>query len=177
MLMPVITVDMLGIDADGQGTLLSIGGIGALMITLWFGSRNSNRGKSLVIIGGAISYGISLVAFALTAKFTGNYRLALILMFMMGVTNSAYMIAVTSSLQVMVPDNMRGRVMGLFGMTWSFMPLGGMQAGAIANVIGTAFALAIGGCMVIGFALGPALFNRHVRRPGSLIEQKSQSTT
>ena len=175
MLMPIIAVDVLGIDADGQGVLLSVGGAGALMTTLWLGSRSSTSGKGMMVIGGAITYGLALAAFALTSEFVGSYGLALVLMFTMGVTNSAYMISVMSSLQIMVPDNMRGRVMGLFGMTWSFMPLGGMQAGAIATFIGTPFALAIGGFLVSAFALGPALINRQVRSLGTLLQRGEQS--
>ncbi|MCH7802161.1 MAG: MFS transporter, partial [Chloroflexi bacterium] len=45
MLMPIIAVDVLGIDADGQGVLLSVGGAGALITTLWLGSRSSTNGK------------------------------------------------------------------------------------------------------------------------------------
>jgi MFS family permease len=94
----------------------------------------------------------------------------------MGVTNSAYMISVMSSLQIMIPDHMRGRVMGLFGMTWSFMPLGGMQAGTVANFIGEPFAIAIGGILVAVFALGPALINRQVRNLGTLLRQAERTS-
>ncbi len=74
-----------------------------------------------------------------------------------------YMVSVMSTLQMMTPDHMRGRVMGFYGMTWSIYPLGGMQAGAVANVIGAPFAVVIGGVAVAAFALGPALLNANIR--------------
>jgi hypothetical protein len=66
---------------------------------------------------------------------------------------------------------MRGRVMGFFGMTWSVMPLGGLQAGALASVITAPLAVAVGGLAVAAFAIGPALANRKVRNVGALLSQ------
>ncbi|MDP7413057.1 MAG: MFS transporter [SAR202 cluster bacterium] len=177
MLMPVIAVDVLGVDADGQGILMSTGGAGAIIVTLGLGSVNNFGRRGMLVIGGATVFGLALAAFALTTEFVGSYSLALVLMFTMGVFNSAYMISVMSSLQIMVPDNMRGRVMGIFGMTWSFMPLGGMQAGAVAHFIGAPYALAIGGFAVAAFALGPALIYKNLRSLGTVAQVPSSSST
>ena len=95
-------------------------------------------------------------------------------MFIMGTSSSTYMISIMSSLQLLVPDRMRGRVMGFYGMTWSIMPLGGMQAGALASFVGVPVAIAIGGGLVAAFALGPALINRQVRNIGSILMQSEQ---
>jgi MFS family permease len=176
MLLPIFTVDVLGVDADRQGLLMAVGGLGALKTTLWLGSRNSTGGKGMLLIGGAVTYGLALAAFALTSEYVGNYWLAFALIYVMGVTNSAYMISVMSSLQMLIPDHMRGRVMGLFGMTWSLMPLGGTQASAVANFIGAPFAIAIGGFLVSAFAIGPALINRQVRNLGTLLLRGEQAS-
>ena len=90
-------------------------------------------------------------------------------MVVMGISSSTYMISIMSSLQLLVPDNMRGRVMGFYGMTWSIMPLGGFQAGAIATFVGVPVAIAIGGGLVAAFALGPAFVNRQVRNIGEIL--------
>lgn len=176
MLLPIFTVDVLGVDADRQGLLMAVGGLGALKTTLWLGSRSSTGGKGMLLIGGAVTYGLALAAFALTSEYVGNYWLAFALIYVMGVTNSAYMISVMSSLQMLIPDHMRGRVMGLFGMTWSLMPLGGTQASAVANFIGAPFAIAIGGFLVSAFAIGPALINRQVRNLGTLLLRGEQAS-
>jgi hypothetical protein len=75
-----------------------------------------------------------------------------------------------STLQTLVPDELRGRVMGIYGMTWSLLPLGAMQAGAIAQFTNAPFAVALGGFAVILFALGMALGNRQVRSLGTQTE-------
>jgi MFS family permease len=167
--MPVFARDILKIGADGQGVLLSINGIGSLLMTLWIGLKGNFRHRGIVLIGGAIMSGLSVTGFALSSEYVGSYALAIMFMFLVGVFTSTYMISIMSSLQMMVPDYMRGRIMGFYGITWNIMPLGGMYAGVLAGLIGTPMAIAIGGLLVAIFALGPALFNIQVRNLGILL--------
>ena len=150
---------------------MSVGGAGALMATMWLSSRSSTRYKGFLIIGGAVLFGIFLIAFALTSQWIGSYFLALVLMFGVGLFNSAYNISVQSSLQMMVPDAIRGRVMGFYSMTYSISPLGALQAGVLANLIGTPIAIAIGGLAVVGFAVGPATVNSKLRNLGTTLRE------
>ena len=172
-LMPMFAQDSLGLGAGEYGTLLSAGGVGSLLVTLWLGSRRDTRYKGPLIIGGAALFGISLIVFGITSRYIGSFELALVILFLMGAVTSTYMISIQSSLQMMVPDRMRGRVMGFYGMTWSIMPLGGLQAGALANIafVGAPFAVVIGGLAVAAFAIGPALLNGKVRNLGRELEQ------
>jgi MFS family permease len=170
MLMPIFAVDILEVGARGQGMLLGVSGVGSLLTTLWLGSRSNVRYKGQLIIGGSILFGLTLATFAATSQLLGLFPLAMALLFFMGIFNSSYMISIQSSLQMLVPDQMRGRVMGFYGMTWSIMPLGGTQAGALANVIGAPLAIMIGGLAVVAFAAGSGLLNRSVWAIGSLLE-------
>lgn len=171
MLMPVFAVDVFGVGAGGQGLMMSVGGAGSLLVTLYLGTRKSVRGKGLILIGGAVMSGLTLAAFGLTADVVGSYSLAVALLFFVGAFTSTYMISIMSSLQMLVPDRMRGRVMGFYGMTWNIMPLGGMQAGALAGYVGAPIAVMIGGLVVTAFAAGPALLNRQVRSLGSFLNR------
>ena len=161
-LMPVIAKDALSQGPGAYGILLSGSGVGSLLVTVLFGFAGNPQYKRLLIIGGAVLFGLTLVAFGLTSELIGSYGLALALLFVMGVFTSSYMISIQSSLQMMVPDGMRGRVMGFYGMTWSIMPLGAMPASGLAVLIGAPFAIAAGGIAVAAFALGPALINRKI---------------
>ena len=107
------------------------------------------------MIGGAVLFGGLIAAFAVTSQYLGWFPLALAILFLAGFANSLYMVNVQGLLHSLVPDRMRGRVMGFFGMTWSVMPLGGLQSGAIASVLGAPVAVAIGGLAVAAFAVGP----------------------
>ena len=167
MLMPIFAVDILEVGAKGQGLLLGMSGAGALVNTLYIGARGSVPNRGLAIIGGAVLFGLAVAAFALTAEYVGSLSLAMGIMFLMGICNSVYMISIQSSLQILVPDRMRGRVMGFYGMTWSIMPLGGLQASALTSLFTAPIAIAAGGLAVAFFALGPAMVNPKVRNLNS----------
>ena len=173
MMMPVFAVEILDVGADGQGLLMSVGGTGALAVTMYLGTRSSPQHRGLLIIGGAVVFGLTVAAFALTARYVGSFPLAMGLIVVMGISSSTYMISIMSSLQLLVPDHMRGRVMGFYGMTWSIMPLGAAWVGAITKLsfIDVPSAIAAGGVIVSGFALGPALLNSKIRNVGALLSE------
>jgi MFS family permease len=170
-LMPVLAVDVLRVGAKGQGLLMGAGSVGSLLTTLWLSARSSVGSNGWRIIGGGVMSGLSIVTLGLTSALTGSFGLALAIMLIIGICNTTYATSIQSSLQMLVPDRMRGRVMGFYGMTYNIMPLGGMLAGALAERITAPLAIAVGGLAVAGFALGPALMNREVRNLGTLLRQ------
>jgi len=175
-LMPVLTVAILHVGAKEQGLLMGMGGVGALLTTLWLSSRSQVGSKGWLIIGGGVMSGLSIAALGLTSAFVGSFRLALVIMFAIGMCNTTYAISIQSSLQMLVPDHMRGRVMGFYGMTYNLMPLGGMLTSALAGLITVPFAIAVGGLAVAAFAIGPAMTNSAVRNLGALLGQVDIAT-
>jgi MFS family permease len=176
-MMPAITVDVLKLGAGDQGTLMSVGGVGAFAVTMLLGLKANFRHKGLLIVGGGAMFGISVAGFAITAHYFASFWMAMAFMVVMGMSSSVYMISIMSSLQLLVPNHMRGRVMGFYGMTWSIMPLGATQAGFMSSFIGVPFAIAVGGVLVALFALGPALVNKNVRNVGKLLQEAEQALT
>ena len=165
-LMPIFAVDILKVGADGQGWLMGIGGVAA---------KGGNASKTLLIIGGGIMSGVSVAAFALTSVWVGSFALALVLMFVMGVFNTMQNTVLQASMQILVPEHIRGRVMGLYGMTYNIRSLGSMQAGALAGLVTAPFAIAIGGLAVAVFAAGAALTNRDLRRLTGLVRESESA--
>src|SRR5262245_43798223 len=119
-LMPVLAVAILHVGAQGQGLLMGVGGVGALLTTLWLSSRSNIGSKGWLIIGGGIMSGLAIATLGLTSAFVGSFKLAVVIMFVIGMSNTTYAISVQRSLQMLVPDHMRGRVMGFCGMTHHF---------------------------------------------------------
>jgi MFS family permease len=171
ILMPVLTVSVLHVGAKEQGLLMGMGGVGALLTTLWLSSRSQVGSKGWLIIGGGVMSGLSVAALGLTSAFVGSFELTMLIMFAIGMCNTTYAISIQSSLQMLVPDHMRGRVMGFYGMTHNLMPLGGMLTSALAGLITVPLAIAAGGLAVAAFAIGPAMANREVRNLGTLLGQ------
>jgi MFS family permease len=163
-MMPVFAVDILDVGATGQGYLLSASGIGSLSATLWFTTRSTIRNHGRLILTGAILSGSAVIAFSLTAGYVGSMLLGLLLMLTVGGFTSIYILVTVTILQTTVREDLRGRVMGFFSMTWSMMPLGGMFVGGIAGLVGTPWAVSIGGFAVAGFAIIVALSNPGFRR-------------
>src|SRR5262245_8280129 len=124
---------------------MGMSGISSLLTTLWLSAGSHTGARGWLIIGGGALSGLAVAAFGLTAAFVGSFALALAVMFVIGICNTTYAISIQSSLQMLVPDTMRGRVMGFYGMTYNFMPLGGMLASALASLITAPLAIAAGG--------------------------------
>jgi MFS family permease len=158
-MMPVFTEQILHVSRFWLGVLLSVSGVGAIIGIGALGYAGDVERKGLLIIGGATAFGSFIILFALSTF----YPLSLIFVFFMGGASMIYMITVQTTLQLRVPDELRGRVMGVYGMTYSVGPLGALQAGFIADQVSPPAALVIGGCAIIVFALGIAYSNRSVR--------------
>jgi MFS family permease len=176
-LMPVLAVDVLHVGAKGQGLLMSTGGAASLLTTLYLSSRRRVGSQGWLIIGGGAMSGLAVAALGLTSAFVGSFALALVIMCVIGVCNTTYTTSIQSSLQMLVPDVMRGRVLGFYGMTYNMMPLGGMLVGALAGLISAPLAIAVGGLAVAAFAIGPVMMNRQVRRLGALLRQVETTTS
>jgi hypothetical protein len=74
------------------------------------------------------------------------------------------MTTVNTALQSLVPDELRGRVMSVYGLTWSLMPLGGMVSGIVASLASAPIAVGLGGVLVTAFALSIMVALPQVRR-------------
>jgi MFS family permease len=160
ILMPVFARSVLHVGSQGFGFLQSAGGAGALigvLLVAWFSHSNS---KNLQAIVGAIVFGVLLIAFALSKSFP----LSLVLAAALGIASQFYMTTISTILQVSLPDQLRGRVMGIYGLAWELMPLGGLMAGAVAEYAGAPLAVGVGGFMVASMALAVTLYSPAVRR-------------
>jgi MFS family permease len=158
-LMPVFTEDVFHVGKQWIGILLSVSGVGSIVGIAALGYAGDVERKGLLIVGGAAAFGGFIILFALS----DSMPFALVLMFLMGAAGSIYMITVQTTLQLRVPDELRGRVMGIYGVTYNVGPLGALQAGIIADTFSAPTAFIVSGAAIMLFALGVAYSNREVR--------------
>lgn len=161
-LMPIFVVDILKMGARAQGFLVSFGGIGALLGTFTATVLGKFPHRGWLILSGSMLFGGFILGFGLSQL----YMISLGCLFFAGFFQSIYMISVMTSLQMRVPDELRGRVMGIYGMTYNLMPLGGMVGGIVASVFSAPFAVSLGGSAVSGFSVMMTGFNRSIRHLG-----------
>jgi MFS family permease len=172
-LMPLFARDIRDVGSRGFGFLQSAGGAGALVGTL-FAAVLSHTGRQVMQTAiGATFFGIFLMLFALSP----SYILSLGLVFALGLSSQFYMTSVNQTLQLHLPENLRGRVMGISGLAWEVTPIGGIFAGTIAEFAGAPIAVVIGGALVAGSALRIVLskskmtrLEPQLARPGSEIQ-------
>ena len=149
ILMPVFARDILNVGSQGFGFLQTAGGAGALIGTLAVAYLSDARRLPLQAARGAALFGVLLLLFAYSRAFPFSLALA----FVLGMSGQFYITAINTVLQLNLPEQLRGRVMGVYGLTWDLMPVGGMVAGTIAEFAGAPAAVAVGGAFVSGLAL------------------------
>ncbi|MBI4328734.1 MAG: MFS transporter [Chloroflexi bacterium] len=160
-LLPIFAKDILNAGPSGLGILIGASGVGALAGTVFVAAAGSRVPKSLVILAGGVLFGVTLALFA----FSQSMPLSLAILLISGAANSVYTIAAMTVLQLAVPNALRGRVMGIWGLTWAMMPLGGLQAGIVAHFIGAPGAVAIGAGLIVLFTMavaGQPVFRRRL---------------
>jgi len=149
-LMPVFQKDVLKVGPEGLGILMAAPGVGALISVLLLASLgNSLRRQGLFLVGSIIILGFFLILFSQITYFP----LALISLVLVGIFQMFFLASTNTILQMIVPDELRGRVMSLYMLDRGFMPIGAMFAGVTAHFIGAPLTVAIMGAVVIVLAV------------------------
>ena len=147
VMLPVIARDVLDVGVSGLGLLQSAGGIGALVGTISVASLGDFKAKATILAITSSGAGIGLIFFALSPWFATS----LIMAFLVGATIMAYDATMATILQLLSSDEMRGRVLGIYGLTFGFTPLGGFISGSIATIISAPFAIGMGGIIIVAY--------------------------
>ncbi len=141
VLMPAFARDVLGRGANGYGMLMSASGTGAFIAALVVATYGHLFTPRRLALGGVWLFSIALFAFSLSR----NFYLALVFLLVAGFGMLLFFSTSNTVLQTIVPDEMRGRVMGVWSLVFGAMiPLGSLEAGALAHWLGTPFALSFG---------------------------------
>ena len=171
-MMPVIAKEVLSLGPEAQGILLGASGLGALSTTIVIAIKPNLGSKFFHVVIGSFLSGLSVVFFALSTIQSGSYYLAIVCMFIVGIFGTLPAISAQSSLQLSVPNNLRGRIMGLYGLTFSLRPLSGFQAGVISGFTNPTFAIAFGGAALSIFTIASFITNKDVRNFNQIIDKQ-----
>ena len=150
VLMPAYARDVLHLGPNGYGILMSASGIGALIGGLGVATIGHAIAPRKLALGGVYLFAVSVVALALAR----NFFFALLFLVGCGFGMLLFFSTSNTVLQTIVPDEMRGRVMGVWSLIFGAMiPLGSLQAGAVAKWGGTSFSLAFGAIICAAAAI------------------------
>lgn len=145
-LLPVFANDILNVGPQGLGLMRAAPAVGAV-VTMFLMARYSPMAKPwrnlLLAVTG---FGISIIAFGLSR----NFYLTLFILFFEGSFDSVSVIIRSTILQLLTPDEMRGRVASVNSMfIGSSNEIGAFESGVTARFMGPIGSVLFGGSMTL----------------------------
>ena len=135
--LPLLAKNALGVDAAGYGALVSAMGVGSLVAALVL--ANSGRVTTRRLFLGAAGFSLLLGAVAASRW----YPLSLAILLPLGFASILFTTGANTTLQLEVPDTLRGRVMSLYTLLFlGSTPIGGLVTGFLAEQFGIQWTLA-----------------------------------
>lgn len=146
--LPVYARDILQTGAKGLGILMGCAGAGAFTGAVSLAIKGDSSKKGIVMAVAGITFSTALLLFSLSTSVLISYAM----LFFMGLGAINQIATANSIIQLEVPDDLRGRVMGAFTtMFLGMAPLGNLAVGSLAHYIGTQKALLIAAsCCLLG---------------------------
>ncbi|HUB82811.1 MAG TPA: MFS transporter [Bryobacteraceae bacterium] len=152
VLMPVFADRVLHGGPKALGWLTGSAGMGALAAALLLASRRTLKGLSVWVAASATAFGIGLIIFSTSH----NFLFSAVILVPVGFTLMLQMGSTNTLIQSMIPDELRGRVMGVYSMVMmGLAPFGGLLAGFLADGLGAPITVAAGGVVCL---LAAAIF-------------------
>lgn len=166
VLVPLLAADTVHVGPQGFGLLSASFGLGALVGAL---TTATFRGASWRLFAtGTTAFGV----LALVLAPVEDAVLAGILLFAIGISFTLFTANANALVQLDAPDHLRGRLIGLYLFAFvGTAPVGGLFAGWLANVGGTALAFAVAGVTALAtIGIASARRRRELRGPAQPLD-------
>ena len=132
--------------ADGLAILTGAAGFGSLFSGIWLSRRGRLTGLTDILI--VIVLFIAIFQFAFVA--TDIFWVSVVIFTGWGFMLNGSGIIIQSLIQANVPNEIRGRVVSLYGMLWLGVPaVGAFAMGTAADFVGFRVPVAIGAAMIL----------------------------
>jgi MFS family permease len=146
---PVLARDVLGVGAAGYAALIASIGLGAATAALFLAGWGTRFRKGRLLAWTSVLFGATLVLSAVAHNFVAS----LVLFIAAGWTMAANGILANTMLQIHAPDQLRGRVMGVYSfLVLGLAPLGSLQAGWVSEHLGVEWSIGLGGLVCVTIA-------------------------
>jgi predicted MFS family arabinose efflux permease len=140
-LLPGFADQVFGRGAPGLAALSSTVGIGAVVGGFWLAQRSDQARLTGIVLVNSLLMALAALGFALSSWFPAAVACVAVAGFAMVATG----VATQTLMQIAVEDEMRGRVLSLFGLIFRGGPaLGALAMGAASEVVGLQAPLAAG---------------------------------
>lgn len=160
VLVPVFAKEILHGGAHTFGFLMTAGGCGAFIGTVYLASRKSVLGLGKLIVIAAVLFAVGLASFAISR----NINISFASLVIAGFGAITLVASCNTILQTILEEDKRGRVMSLFTVAFLGMaPFGSFGAGTMAGIIGPRETLLVGAACCLGGAFIFARQLPHIR--------------
>ncbi|MCS6953574.1 MAG: MFS transporter [Bryobacterales bacterium] len=157
--LPVFVTDVFRKGPSTYTLLLSVSGAGSVMGALIVAALGNIRHKGRTALVMLILLGLGIVAFALST----SVALSCVLLLFCGVALIAVFSLVTSLVQLITVDEMRGRVMSVYNVAFrGGMPIGSLLTGSLVPVFSAPAVLAFNGLALVALGTYFLLLHRRV---------------
>jgi MFS family permease len=160
-LFPVFARQLFGLGASGTGLLNTANAVGGILgaFAVFFTGRFSRKG--VVTLVGTLMYAVFLVAFG----FNTNFPLGLIIVGVLGMTDTLSMTMRSTIVQLTTPDQLLGRAssIGSF-VAMGANDLGQVEVGMLSAAIGAGQTMVLGGVLSVLFVLAVWRFLPGIRK-------------
>ena len=142
VLVPLIARNVLHEGAHGFGLLMASLGVGAMVGALAVATFAVGRPPLWLVVASALAAATLLGALS----FVHHFALAASVLMALGFAQIVFMTSCNTAVQIQVPDELRGRIMGLYALVFAGMtPFGSLFMGSVAERWGVLRACAVGG--------------------------------
>ncbi len=137
-------------EAVAYGLMMGAVGVGAVAGALLAAAYGDAGRRGRMLTWGNLGFPIALLGFSLSRSFF----LALVFLILTGIAFVWQNALANTLIQVHVEDSVRGRVMGVYTLSFqAMMRLGGLQAGMMAGALGAPATVALGALVSLGYML------------------------
>jgi MFS family permease len=148
-LLPAWAREVLNVQSDGLGLLMTSMGLGSVTGTLILASLRQLKRRGAFLLANSMTWGICLVLFSQST----SYSTALPFLFLVGLMSGVFMSLNMTLMQFYSSTEMRGRIVSMAMMTIGIMPLSAVPFGVIAEKMGTSSSLALSGLFLCLFTV------------------------
>lgn len=165
-LLPIYAKDILKVGPIGLGVMFAAPSVGAVTMSFVISHRPPmlHAGRSLLLA--VTGFGAATIIFGLSRWLP----LSVAMLFLTGAMDNVSVVVRHSLIQLLTPDEMRGRVSAINGMFISVSnEVGDMESGTVAQLFGPVFSAVSGGIGTLLVVLGVAWLFPQLRRYGRLV--------
>ncbi|WP_374013733.1 MFS transporter [Pseudoxanthomonas koreensis] len=160
-LAPAFIQEILHYGPEGLGILRGAPALGAVAVGLVLARRPPGRRAGRLLLWAVAGFGLCIIGFGLSRHFW----LSAMFLMLSGVCDGVSVVLRSTIMQLVTPDDMRGRVASINGIfIGSSNELGAFYAGSMARLLGLVPAVVLGGCVTLGVAATTAWKAPKLRR-------------